>query len=91
MEVGKYIIHCLTSPQYLKIIDSQTTGSTKKSRSRFSQEQFFNLKIKIPKSQDGIRNIVALMDKANTLRANQQLLLESMKDLRDGVAQLIPH
>jgi type I restriction enzyme M protein len=91
IEVSKYIVYCLTSPQYLKIIDPQTTGSTKKSRGRFSQKQLLNLTIKIPKSPEEVRSLIDLMDKANTLRSNQQFLLESMKDLRDGLAQLIPY
>jgi len=90
IEKSKYLVHCLTSKKYLKIIDSQTTGSTKKSRSRFSQEDFLKLSIKIPKTIEGIRDIVALMNKANDLRANQQRLIESIKNLRDGISQSIP-
>jgi len=90
-EILRYIVHVLTSQQYLRIIDSKTTGSTKKSRSRFNQKDFLNLRIKIPTTIEDIKNINNLMDKVNTLRKNQQLLLDSVKDLRDGVAQYLPY
>ena len=44
----RYTVHCLNSPQYLAIIDAQSTGSTKTSRNRFNQKHLLDLPIQIP-------------------------------------------
>jgi type I restriction enzyme M protein len=37
--LSRYIVHCLNSPQYLAVIDAESTGSTKTSRNRFNEEE----------------------------------------------------
>lgn len=88
--VAKYIIHYLNSPSVLNVVDAQSTGSTKSSRNRFNQKSFLALKIKIPKSIDTTQMIVSLLDSADNLRASQFELLENTKNLRDGMASLLP-
>lgn len=86
----RYIAHCLNSPQYLKIVDRQSTGSTKTSRNRFNQEFFVDLVIQRPKSSADLRKAVQLLEKASELRSEQERLLEATKSLKDGVFRMIP-
>jgi hypothetical protein len=86
----QYIVHCLNSPQYLKIVDKQSTGSTKQSRNRFNQELFVDLVIQRPKSSADLRRVVKLLDMASAMRTEQEKLLQSTKSLREGVFGMLP-
>lgn len=86
----RYVVHTLNSPQYLRIIDRQSTGSTKTSRNRFNQKLFMDLVIQRPKSSDDLRKAVQLLDKASELRSEQERLLEATKSLKEGVFRMIP-
>jgi type I restriction enzyme M protein len=88
--LARYIVHCLNSPTYRKIIDVQSTGSTKKSRNRFNQALFVNLIIQRPKTNDDLLEVVTLLDKATELRSQQERQLEVVKDFREGVFGMLP-
>jgi type I restriction enzyme M protein len=86
----KYIVHCLNSPNYLRIVDAMSTGSTKTSRNRFNQKLFVNLTIQRPREDADLARVVQLLDRADELRRDQQRLLELSKGLREGVFALLP-
>lgn len=88
--ISRYIVHCLNSAKYLKIVDAQSTGSTKTSRNRFNQKLFLDLVIQRPRSDRELANVVRLLDRADDLRREQQRLLELAKNLREGVFALLP-
>ena len=88
--LSRYIVHCLNSPQYLKTIDAQSTGSTKTSRNRFNQSLFLDLVIEKPRSAADLRRVVDLLDEATSIRTNQARLLDVAKSLRDGVMGMLP-
>ncbi|HWG10699.1 MAG TPA: N-6 DNA methylase [Rhodanobacteraceae bacterium] len=86
----RYIVHCLNSPQYLSIVNAQSTGSTKTSRNRFNQKLFLSLKIQVPESVADLEIVVRLLDRSSELRALQERQLELAKGLREGVYGLLP-
>jgi len=86
----RYIVHCLNSPKYLKIVDAQSTGSTKTSRNRFNQKLFVDLIVQRPREDADLSRVVRLLDRADELRGAQQKMLQLAKDLRDGVFALLP-
>ena len=88
--VSKYVVHSLNSPQYLALVDSLSTGSTKQSRNRFNQKLFLDLLIQMPTSPDGLRRVVSLLDKASQLRTAQEQTLDLVKALREGISLLLP-
>jgi type I restriction enzyme M protein len=85
-----YVAHLLNSPRYLEIIDAQSTGSTKESRNRWNQVHFNELEVQIPDDEEGLERMVAVLAKASALRLEQEELLERSKELRDGVALMLP-
>jgi type I restriction enzyme M protein len=85
-----YVAHLLNSPRYLEMIDAQSTGSTKESRNRWNQVHFKELKVQIPADAKGLSRMVGILERASTLRREQEELLEKSKALRDGVALMLP-
>lgn len=83
-----YIAHTLNSPQYLELVDALSTGSTKTSRNRFSQTRFLQLEIELP--IEGLEEIVAVLDEVAALKRQQEELLGLMKEMREGVALMLP-
>ena len=88
--LSRYIVHCLNSPQYLAIIDAESTGSTKTSRNRFNEEEFLDLIIQVPKTATDLRAAVNLLDKVSDLKRRQQSLLEMTKSFRENVFRMLP-
>lgn len=88
--LSRYIVHCLNSPQYLQIVDAQSTGSTKTSRNRFNETLFLNLVTQVPKSNGDLTRAVEILDHATELRIKQKRLVELTEELRQGVFQMIP-
>lgn len=86
----RYIVHCLNTPQYLRIVDKLSTGSTRTSRNRFNQRQFEDMVIRAPSNSYHLRKFVELFDEAYKLRQQQQGLLESITTLRDGLGSMMP-
>ncbi len=87
---SQYIVHCLNSPNYLKIVNKLSTGSTKTSRNRFKEDRFLAMKIEIPTSDDAVESMVRMLNRADVLRARQQELLDRMKELREGIGMMLP-
>jgi hypothetical protein len=87
---SQYIVHCLNSSNYLKIVDKLSTGSTKTSRNRFKQDRFLAMKIEMPKSDDVVESMVSMLNRADVLRASQQELLDRTKELRDCIGMMLP-
>lgn len=87
---AQYIVHCLNSPNYLSIVDKVSTGSTKTSRNRFKEDRFLNMVVQIPECDQVTASLVAMLDRADNLRAQQQTLLEKIKELREGIGRLLP-
>lgn len=87
----RFIIHSLNSPQYLALVDAQSTGSTKQSRNRFKEDAFLDTFIEVPESTDDLSRAVEYLDLASKLRTQQELMLASVKSLRDGVHLLLPN
>jgi len=88
--VTQYIAYLLSSPQYLEIIEAQSTGSTKESRNRWNQSLFEAFEIQIPSDPPGLERMVAVLAKAAALRREQEELLDRSKALREGVALMLP-
>jgi hypothetical protein len=88
--ICRYVVHCLNSPQYLRLVDAQSTGSTKTSRNRFNESLFLNLVVHIPMSALDLKRAVEILDNAADLRVRQKRLLELTEGLRQGVFQMIP-
>ncbi len=86
----RYIVHCMNSPMYQKVVDKESTGSTKTSRNRFNEKLFLNMVVQRPRSDTELRRVVELLDRADGLRRDQQRLLEVVKSLREGVFGLLP-
>ncbi len=82
----KYIVYCLNSPYYIQKIDSISTGATKTSRNRLSQQQLLDIEIDIPNSENELEEMVRLFEHANTLREKQTKLLEDIKQWRDHIS-----
>jgi type I restriction enzyme M protein len=88
--VTQYVAHALNSPQYLDAIDAQSTGSTKESRNRWNQPLFADFKIQIPEDEDGLKRTVDILRRSAAMRREQEELLERAKELREGVALMLP-
>jgi hypothetical protein len=88
--VSRYIVACLNSPQYLKVVDARSTGSTKQSRNRFNQKLFLDLTLPLPKSDEALRQLVDVLEQADTLRREQDRLLSMAKSMREGIMSLLP-
>lgn len=86
----RYIVHCLNSPKYLKIVDRLSTGSTKQSRNRFNEKLFLDMVIQRPRTDAELAQVIDLLDHADQLRREQQHLLDLAKNLREGVFDLLP-
>jgi len=87
---SQYAVHCLNSPNYLKIVDKLSTGSTKTSRNRFKEDRFLAMNIEMPKSDEAVESMVRMLNRADLLRTRQQELLDGMKELRDGIGMMMP-
>ncbi|MHB8183368.1 MAG: N-6 DNA methylase [Candidatus Desulforudaceae bacterium] len=88
--VSRYIVHCLNSPQYLAIVNAQSTGSTKTSRNRFNQSQFLNLKVYVPSIMANLQEVVVILDQVAEFRNEQARIMELAKSLRTGVLGMLP-
>jgi type I restriction enzyme M protein len=88
--VVAYVVHALNSPQYLEAVEAQSTGSTKESRNRFNQAMFGAFRLVIPRSENDFERMVAVLGRANRLRAEQVAMLELVKELREGVSLMLP-
>jgi type I restriction enzyme M protein len=88
--VIRYLVHCLNSPQYLAKVDVLSTGSTKESRNRFNQRMFVDFTVEIPSDPKQLRAVIEMLDQALALRARQEELLALAKEMRDGVAMMLP-
>ena len=86
----RYIVHCLNSPNYLSVVDAQSTGSTPTSRNRFNQKLFVDIKIQKPKSSADLEKMVHILDMASELRSLQEHLLSVVKEFREGVFGMLP-
>lgn len=86
----RYIVHILNSPHYLSIVDAKSTGSTKKSRNRFSQKLFLDFEVLVPKKITDMQLIVEQYDHLSDLRVKQEHLHELSKRLWDGGHQAVP-
>jgi type I restriction enzyme M protein len=86
----RYVVHCLNSPQYLRLIDKQSTGSTKTSRNRFNEALFENLTIHVPKKAADLKRVVELLDHAAELRIQQKRLVDLAEEMRKGVFAMLP-
>lgn len=86
----RYIVHCLNSPQYLQLVDRQSTGSTKTSRNRFNERLFENITIRVPTRASDLKHAVDLLDRAGEMRGEQKRLVELAEQLRKGVSGLLP-
>ena len=89
-EILEYISYCLTSPNYLKIVDKLSTGSTKVSRNRLSQKLLLDMNINIPKRDEDLLEIVNRMRQAAILRASNIKVVEKMKKVTGELLSLIP-
>jgi type I restriction enzyme M protein len=88
--VIEYIAHAMCAPQILQAIDNQSTGSTKQSRNRWNQEKFNKFQLQVPTDAAGLDRMVAVLAKANRLRAIQQEMLDMAKDIGQGVSLMLP-
>ncbi len=86
----QYIAHLLNSPQYLAVVDKQSTGSTKQSRNRFNQKLFLQLPVHVPKDAEDLSKLVDLLQTTDELRTLQTELAEAVKEMRQGVQALLP-
>jgi type I restriction enzyme M protein len=86
----RYIVHCLNSPQYLAIVDAESTGSTKKSRNRFNEDEFADLSVQVPQALDGLRAAVDMLDTASAVKRYQDRLLALTKSLREEALRMLP-
>ena len=88
--VCRYVVHALNSPQFLAVVDAESTGSTKTSRNRFNQKKFSALEVPIPQSGDELKRAVELLDTATLLRSEQAKALDLTKDLWSGIYRTVP-
>ena len=89
-EKSQYIVHCLNSPNYLRVVDKLSTGSTKQSRNRFKEDRFLNMQVELPSLETVLTQMVEMLNRADLLRNRQQSLLDSVKELREGIGRLLP-
>jgi type I restriction enzyme M protein len=88
--VCRYIVHCLNSPQFLQMVDIQSTGSTKTSRNRFNEILFLDVTVNLPTSTEELVEANRILDRACELRAHQKRLAELTETLQEEVFQLLP-
>jgi len=88
--VKKFIVHTMNSPQYIAIIESRCTGSTKKSRGRFKSSLFLDMVINLPISEKDMNKAVQYLDNVSIVRSYQNNLLGLSKKLREGAHLLLP-
>lgn len=88
--LARYIVHSLNSPQQLKFVDKESTGSTKQSRNRFNEKKFLDMIIPVPVQPEGLRQAVEMLDTAFGMKRHQERLLELSKRLREDVLNLLP-
>jgi hypothetical protein len=86
----RYVAHALNSPQFLSLIDAESTGSTKTSRNRFNQRVLLSLTMPIPTDEAGLQKAVDILDAATSLRREQMRALELSKELWAGVYTYLP-
>lgn len=86
----QYIVHLLNSPQYLAVVDKQSTGSTKQSRNRFNQKLFLQLIVRVPRNPADLPKLVGILQKTDELRTLQTELADAVKEMRQGVQALLP-
>lgn len=86
----KWIVHVLTSPAAVGLIDAESQGSTKTSRNRLNQQTLLDFMFPIPKSSEAMRKTVEVLDRANELRDSFKLLGEGAQGLRDAFSGFLP-
>jgi hypothetical protein len=80
----------LNSPNYLKIVDKLSTGSTKTSRNRFKEDRFLAMNIEMPTSDEAVESMVRMLNRGDVLRLRQQELLDRIKELREVIGMMLP-
>lgn len=85
-----FIAHAMNTPQYLSMVDAQSTGSTKQSRNRFNQVLLKDFEIQMPTDEAGLERLVGLLTKANALRRAQEELKGLVSELHEGVSLMLP-
>lgn len=88
--ISTYVIHCLNSPQYLREVDRLSTGSTKTSRNRYKEARFLATCVAVPNSAQKLKSVVALLERASSLRGQHAQISERIKDLNESLSLLLP-
>jgi type I restriction enzyme M protein len=88
--IAKFIVYCLNSPQYLRLIDRLSTGSTKTSRNRFNQAELLKLSLDLPAKDSDVEHLVRLMDRAASLKLRYSRLEARLKQFQDGLGTFLP-
>ncbi len=88
--IARYVVHCPNSPQAIEEIEALSTGSTKRSRGRLTEEPFLKMQVRIPVSPENLETLVSLLDRATALRPKGQALLDRAKELAESVSRMLP-
>lgn len=88
--VTRFVVHCLNSPQYLAVVDAESTGSTPTSRNRFNEEEFLDLAVRLPATSKLLLDAVTTLDSIADLRREQEKLLDLTKLYREESLRLLP-
>ncbi|SMX90798.1 type I restriction enzyme M protein [Brevibacterium iodinum ATCC 49514] len=86
----RWIVHVLTAPTSVGLIDAESQGSTKTSRNRLNQSSLMELKIPIPNTPEIMEEAVRLLDRADALRDELKDLGDGAQSLRDSFSGFIP-
>lgn len=77
----EYLSFYFASPLVLSLINRLTTGSTKESRARFKEEQFLELHVPIPNSEEMFLEIVSSIRLINQFKSDLKKLHSRIDDL----------
>lgn len=86
----KWIVHVLTAPTSVGLIDAESQGSTKTSRNRLNQRTLLDLMIPVPSTPELMKEAVGLLDRADALRDELKNLGDGAQTLRDSFSGFIP-
>lgn len=86
----KWIVHVLTAPSSVGLIDAESQGSTKTSRNRLNQRTLLDLMIPVPTTPELMDEAVGLLDRADALRDELKSLGDGAQTLRDSFSGFIP-
>lgn len=89
-ELMRYIVHCMSSAYFIGRIDGLSTGSTPTSRNRLYQKQFLEMWLEVPVHDRDLARVVKMLDRADSLRGQQEQLSELTQSLRAGVLDMLP-